>query len=58
MRLIQIPGNRSAVIEAALRLWQAQQIEGQLRQFYQNCSEKAIQEETWVKATQDRALEQ
>ncbi|MBD0347098.1 MAG: hypothetical protein ICV63_20200 [Coleofasciculus sp. Co-bin14] len=55
----QLSDNRSAVIEEALRLWQAQQIQSQLRQFYQNRSQSDLQEEeTWAQETQDNALQQ
>jgi len=51
--------NRSAVIEEALRLWQAQQIQDQLRQFYQTRPQSDIQDETdWAQETQDAALQQ
>ncbi len=51
--------NRSAVIEAALRLWQAQQIQAQLHQFYQTRSQSDLQAETtWAQDTQDAALQQ
>jgi len=54
----QLSDNRSAVIEEALRLWQAQQIQAQLRQFYQNRSQGDRQEEAaWAQATQDAALQ-
>ncbi|MBD0334778.1 MAG: hypothetical protein ICV62_04765, partial [Cyanobacteria bacterium Co-bin13] len=54
----QLSDNRSAVIEEALRLWQAQQIQSQLRQFYQNRSQSDLQEEeTWAQETQDNALQ-
>ena len=55
----QISDNRSAIIEEALRLWQAQQIQDQLRQFYQNRPQSDIQNETtWAQETQDAALQQ
>ena len=55
----QFSDNRSAVIEAALRLWQAQQVQDQLRQFYQNRPQSDIQNETtWAQETQDAALQQ
>lgn len=48
--------NRSAVIEDALRLWQAQQIQTQLRQFYQTRSQSDIQDEmAWAQDNQDAA---
>ncbi|MBD2258436.1 ribbon-helix-helix domain-containing protein [Pseudanabaena sp. FACHB-2040] len=54
----QFSDNRSAVIEAALRLWRAQQIQAQLRQFYQDRPQSDIQEEeTWAQETQDAALQ-
>ncbi|QQE67485.1 hypothetical protein GFS31_41980 (plasmid) [Leptolyngbya sp. BL0902] len=55
----QFSDNRSAIIEEALRLWQAQQIQDQLRQFYQNRPQSDIQNETtWAQETQDAALQQ
>lgn len=52
----QFSDNRSAVIEEALRLWQAHRIQAQLRQFYQNRSQSDIQEEiNWAQETQDLA---
>jgi hypothetical protein len=55
----QFSDNRSAVIEAALRLWQAQQVQDQLRQFYQNRPQSDIQNETtWAQETQDNAIQQ
>ncbi|PSN19145.1 hypothetical protein C7271_08785 [filamentous cyanobacterium CCP5] len=51
--------NRFAVIEEALRLWQTQRMQAQLRQFYQNCPQSDIQDElTWTEETQDGALQQ
>ncbi|PSN17146.1 hypothetical protein C7271_19250 [filamentous cyanobacterium CCP5] len=55
----QFSENRSAVIEEALRLWQAQRIQAQLRQFYQTRPQSDIQGETaWAQETQDAALQQ
>jgi Arc/MetJ-type ribon-helix-helix transcriptional regulator len=55
----QFSDNRSAIIEEALRLWQAQQIEDQLRQFYQNRPQSDIQDETaWAQETQDATHQQ
>ena len=55
----QFSDNRSAVIEEALWLWQAQQIQDQLRQFYQNRPQSDILDETaWAQKTQDAALQQ
>ncbi|MBF2090297.1 MAG: hypothetical protein IGR80_14085 [Synechococcales cyanobacterium K44_A2020_017] len=55
----QFSDNRSAVIEDALRLWQAQQIQDQLRQFYQNRPQSDIQDETaWAQETQAAAIQQ
>lgn len=54
----QLSGDRSAAIEEGLRLWQAQHIQTQLRQFYQNRSESDIEEEiSWARETQDAALQ-
>lgn len=55
----QFSENRSAVIEEALKLWQAQRIQAQLRQFYQTRSQRDIQDEfAWTEETQDFALQQ
>jgi len=49
--------NRSAAVEEGLRLWRKQQIEKQLKNFYQNRSQADIEFETeWVEDTQDRAI--
>ncbi|NBD32133.1 MAG: hypothetical protein GVY17_03965 [Cyanobacteria bacterium] len=49
--------NRSAVVEEALRLWRKQQIENQLRSFYQNRSQSNIEEESlWADQTQEAAM--
>lgn len=50
--------NRSAAFEEALRLWRAQKIEEQLRQFYQNRSQANIQEEEeWAQFAQEQMEE-
>jgi len=41
----KLTDNRSAAFEEALRLWRAQKIEEQLRQFYQNRSQADMEEE-------------
>ena len=41
----QMTKNRSAAVEEGLRLWRKQQIEEQLRNFYQNRSQKDIESE-------------
>jgi metal-responsive CopG/Arc/MetJ family transcriptional regulator len=49
--------NRSAAVEEGLRLWRKQQIEEQLRNFYQNRSQADIEfEEKWAKETQEKAI--
>lgn len=49
--------NRSAAVEEALRLWRKQQIENQLRSFYQNRSQSDIEEESlWADQTQEAAM--
>ncbi|WP_036481672.1 ribbon-helix-helix domain-containing protein [Myxosarcina sp. GI1] len=49
--------NRSAAVEAGLRLWHKQQIEEQLRNFYQNRSQKDIEfEQEWARSTQEQAI--
>ncbi|APB32488.1 hypothetical protein GlitD10_0187 [Gloeomargarita lithophora Alchichica-D10] len=53
----QASDNRSAVVEAALRLWQATQVEKQLTQFYQNRSPADRDTEVeWAQATQQSAI--
>ncbi|NBD18406.1 MAG: hypothetical protein GVY04_20420 [Cyanobacteria bacterium] len=53
----QLSNNRSAVVEEALRLWQKQQIENQLRSFYENRSSKDLNEESvWADQTQEAAM--
>ncbi|MEM8675990.1 MAG: hypothetical protein AAGF83_19275 [Cyanobacteria bacterium P01_G01_bin.67] len=48
--------NRSAAVEAGLKLWRKQQIEKQLRDFYQNRSETdELFEQEWTDATQEQA---
>ena len=49
--------NRSAAVEAGLKLWRKQQIEEQLRHFYQNCSvtDESFEKE-WTEATQEQAI--
>ncbi|MDJ0597042.1 MAG: ribbon-helix-helix domain-containing protein [Pleurocapsa sp. MO_226.B13] len=41
----QMTKNRSAAVEEGLRLWRKQQIEDQLRNFYQNRSQADIESE-------------
>ncbi|MEO1670941.1 MAG: ribbon-helix-helix domain-containing protein [Cyanobacteria bacterium J06631_2] len=41
----QMTKNRSAAVEEGLRLWRKQQIEEQLRNFYQNRSQADIESE-------------
>lgn len=49
--------NRSAAVEEALRLWRKQQIENQLRSFYENRSQRDIEEESlWADQTQETAM--
>ncbi len=49
--------NRSAAVEAGLKLWRKQQIEEQLRDFYQNCSQAGESfEQEWIEATQEQAI--
>ena len=49
--------NRSAAVEEGLRLWRKQQIEEQLRNFYQNRSQADIEfEKEWVEETQKQAI--
>ena len=53
----RITNNRSAAVEEGLRLWHKQQIEEQLRNFYQNRSETDLKfEQEWTKETQENAL--
>ena len=49
--------NRSAAVEAGLKLWRKQQIESQLKNFYQNRSQadKSFESE-WTDTTQDEAI--
>jgi hypothetical protein len=55
----QCSDNRSAVIEEALRLWQAERIQAQLRQFYQTRPQRDSQAELdWAQDTQDNAIQQ
>ncbi|MGF1577481.1 MAG: ribbon-helix-helix domain-containing protein [Cyanophyceae cyanobacterium] len=54
----QVSDNRSAVIEAALRLWRATQIETQMAQFYQNRPADDSQAEVeWAQETQEQAMQ-
>ena len=47
--------NRSAAVEAGLKLWRKQQIESQLREFYQNRSQADDSfEQEWAEATQEK----
>ena len=49
--------NRSAAVEAGLKLWRKQQIESQLRDFYQNRSQDDESfEQEWTDATQEQAI--
>ena len=49
--------NRSAAVEQGLRLWRKQQIEDQLRNFYQNRSQADIEfEKEWTESTQEQAI--
>ena len=49
--------NRSAAVEEGLRLWRKQQIEEQLRNFYQNRSQADVEfEKEWVEETQEQAI--
>ena len=53
----QLTKNRSAAVEAGLRLWRKQQIEEQLRNFYQNRSQADIEfEKEWTEETQEQAI--
>jgi len=53
----QLSNNRSAAVEEALRLWRKQQIENQLRSFYENRSSKDLNEESvWADQTQEAAM--
>ena len=53
----QMTKNRSAAVEEGLRLWRKQQIEEQLRNFYQNRSQADIEfEKEWVEETQEQAI--
>ena len=49
--------NRSAAVEAGLKLWRKQQIEEQLQHFYQNRSvtDESFEKE-WTEATQEQAI--
>ena len=49
----QMTKNRSAAVEQGLRLWRKQQIEEQLRNFYQNRSKADIEfEKEWAQFSQ------
>ena len=53
----QMTKNRSAAVEEGLRLWRQQQIEEQLRNFYQNRSQKDLEfEQEWAEETQEQAI--
>jgi len=54
----QFADNRSAAIEEALRLWRIQQIENQLRQYYQHRSQADIQEEERWAALAEQQLDE
>ena len=50
--------NRSAAVEEGLRLWRKQQIEEQLRNFYQNRSQTDIKfEKEWAQFSQTQMEE-
>jgi metal-responsive CopG/Arc/MetJ family transcriptional regulator len=50
--------NRSAAVEEGLRLWRKQQIEEQLRNFYQNRSQTDLEFETeWGQFAQEQMEE-
>ncbi len=50
--------NRSAAVEEGLRLWRKQQIESQLRNFYQNRSQADIEfEQEWTQFSQSQMEE-
>ncbi len=49
--------NRSAAVQEGLRLWRKQQIESQLRNFYQNRSQADVEfEKEWTEETQGSAI--
>jgi hypothetical protein len=49
--------NRSAAVEEGLRLWHKQQIEEQLKNFYQNRSQADLEfEKKWAAETQEKAI--
>jgi len=53
----RLSNNRSAAVEEALYLWRKQQIENQLRSFYQNRSQRDMEEESlWADQTQEAAI--
>lgn len=53
----RLASNRSAAVEEGLRLWRKQQIEEQLRQFYQNRSQADLDfEQEWTEETQHKAI--
>ena len=53
----QLTRNRSAAVEEGLRLWRRQEIEAQLRDFYQNRSQADIEfEQEWAEETQEQAI--
>ncbi len=53
----ELTNNRSAAVEAGLKLWRKQKIEEQLRHFYQNRSvtDESLEKE-WTQATQEQAI--
>ena len=54
----QMTKNRSAAVEEGLRLWRKQQIEEQLRNFYQNRSQADIEfEKDWAQFSQEQMEE-
>ncbi|MEM8831964.1 MAG: hypothetical protein AAGE96_21805 [Cyanobacteria bacterium P01_G01_bin.19] len=49
--------NRSAAVEEGLKLWRKHQVESQLLEFYQNCSESDESfEQEWTDDTQEQAI--
>ncbi|NJO97202.1 MAG: hypothetical protein HC764_15265 [Pleurocapsa sp. CRU_1_2] len=56
----QMTKNRSAAVEQGLRLWRKQQIEEQLRNFYQNRSQATSEfefEQEWAQFSQSQMEE-
>ena len=53
----RLTNNRSAAVEEGLRLWNKQQIEEKLRNFYQNRSQTDLEfEREWTQETQENAV--